>query len=337
MQQIFISDKILKIQKDYCANLFSKRNKSFELPSSKLEALRNKISSNLHAGVNPAINWPNYLDYVDEIIKHYDAILALKPSQFDYFHRIHFSFLTEAELDAKIFGTKETFYAMIVNAMRYDAVRDREFAQYIRQLGIKSCVYCNSQYTVPTHGKGQNKNDVTTYEIDHYYPKSQYPYLCTTFFNLVPSCGPCNRRKNDKKVTFCLYTDALPGLQQFHFNISKASVTRYLVSRNPTDIKFTISHSIPGLSDSLSTFHLQDIYNEHTDIAEELIWKHGIYKKAYRDLLKFQFGSLIKSDDEVYRLLFGVYPITDSIHKRPLSLFVNEIRKDLANLFPITY
>lgn len=337
MQQIFISNKILKIQQAYCANLFLKRNRLFKRPLSNLRTLRDKISANLHGGVKSTINWPNYLDYVNAIINHYDEILALKPSQFDNFHRTHFSFLSQSELDAKILGTQEKFYEIIVSAMRYDAVRDREFANYIRRLDIKSCIYCNSQYTVPTHGKGQNNKDVTTYEIDHYYPKSQYPYLCTTFFNLVPSCGPCNRRKNDKKVSFCLYTDTLVGQQQFHFSIYKASLTRYLASRKASDIKFHIICSHLALNDSLTTFHLQDIYDEHKDIAEELIWKHGIYKKTYRQLLKSQFGSLIKSDDELYRLLFGVYPSTYSIHKRPLSLFVNEIKEDLDKLFPITY
>lgn len=336
MQQIYISDQVLSIQEEYCKNLFSKRKNNFIKPLKKLNDILSKISIYLSSGDRTA-NWRDYYDYVSFIINHYEEILALKPSEFDNYHQVNFSFLSQDQLKIKLFGAEETFYEIIVNAMRYDAVRDKEFAQYIRRMGIKSCVYCNSQYTVPTHGKGMSKKDVTTYEIDHYYPKSQYPYLCTTFFNLVPSCGPCNRRKNDNKVSFCLYVDPLIRPQRFHFSIEKASVIKYLASHNPDDINLIISYNEPELSDSLSTFYLQDIYNEHKDKVEELIWKHRIYKSSYRNLIKSQFGSLIKSDEEIYRLFFGVFPPTDSIHKRPLSLFINDIKEILSIHFPKTY
>ncbi len=49
-------------------------------------------------------------------------------------------------------------------------------------LNIEVCPYCNRQYifTVMVHKKGMhkgNKECITRPEIDHYYPKSMYPYL----------------------------------------------------------------------------------------------------------------------------------------------------------------
>ncbi|TCL67476.1 hypothetical protein EV196_10232 [Mariniflexile fucanivorans] len=29
-------------------------------------------------------------------------------------------------------------------------------------------------------------------ELDHYYPKSLYPYFGVSFYNLIPSCQSCN-------------------------------------------------------------------------------------------------------------------------------------------------
>lgn len=62
------------------------------------------------------------------------------------------------------------------------------------KLGIKACVYCNASYTVATD------DDRATFQIDHSYPKSKYPFLCTSFFNLQPSCMHCNQIKSKMMI-----------------------------------------------------------------------------------------------------------------------------------------
>lgn len=37
-------------------------------------------------------------------------------------------------------------------------------------------------------------------ELDHYLPKSKFPYLCLYPMNLVPICGVCNKKKGTKYV-----------------------------------------------------------------------------------------------------------------------------------------
>ncbi|MEK4151752.1 HNH endonuclease [Carnobacterium sp. FSL E2-0243] len=37
--------------------------------------------------------------------------------------------------------------------------------------------------------------------VDHYLPKSNYPFLCVVMENLVPSCKDCNTDKKDKNIT----------------------------------------------------------------------------------------------------------------------------------------
>lgn len=43
------------------------------------------------------------------------------------------------------------------------------------KLGIKACVYCNASYTVATD------DDRATFQIDHSYPKSKYPFCVRHF------------------------------------------------------------------------------------------------------------------------------------------------------------
>lgn len=341
MEQIFISEEILAIQRKYCQNLFSKRNSNFVKPITRLKELKEEIISAKNSD-STKYHWDDYIAYIENIIDNYDEILKLKPSQFNAYNDSLFSMLTEDQMSLTIFGGKKKFYEMIVFAMRYEDVRNKEYAAYMRELGIKSCIYCNAQYSIPTHGKGRNSKDVTTYEIDHYYPKSKYPFLCTTFFNLAPSCSSCNRRKNDDKVAFCLFTENVTEDTCFKFKIREESVTKYLLTRNPNDLDFSLNASNP-YHDSLTVFHLQDIYNEHKDIVEEIVWKHWIYGKTYRSILEKQFGfvfnkdKILNSDQSIYRILFGTYPSPYHIHKRPLSLFIREILNELELLFPVGY
>lgn len=52
------------------------------------------------------------------------------------------------------------------------------------------CVYCNMRLTHDIH-------------IDHIKPKIKFSHLKTTWENLLPACGPCNRAKSDEELNDC--------------------------------------------------------------------------------------------------------------------------------------
>lgn len=62
------------------------------------------------------------------------------------------------------------------------------------KMGIKVCPYCEHEFIdiIQLEGKGRR-----TMEFDHFYPKGddEYPGLAMCFFNLIPSCKPCNQLK----------------------------------------------------------------------------------------------------------------------------------------------
>ncbi|TMP70774.1 hypothetical protein CWB76_09415 [Pseudoalteromonas sp. S1609] len=80
----------------------------------------------------------------------------------------------------------------------YEALRT-EFGQVIiESSSLKICPYCNKRDVEITYGK-----DVTARpDLDHFYPKSRYPFLATTLYNLVPSCGFCNQKFKKSKDTY---------------------------------------------------------------------------------------------------------------------------------------
>ncbi len=57
-----------------------------------------------------------------------------------------------------------------------------------------TCVYCNRQYSfnIERNG-GKNDNDrIARPALDHWFPKSLFPLMSLSYYNLIPSCTICN-------------------------------------------------------------------------------------------------------------------------------------------------
>lgn len=87
----------------------------------------------------------------------------------------------------------------------------------VEQLDISVCPYCNIR-DLPhiSYLKVQNrKNPIYLLDFDHFYPKAWFPWFSLSFYNLVPSCLPCNQRlKGQRKATFEKYVH--PFAEAFH-------------------------------------------------------------------------------------------------------------------------
>lgn len=65
---------------------------------------------------------------------------------------------------------------------------------YTYLLGTSICPYCNSQfvYTYKLDDGSDRPRGTTRAELDHFFPKSQFPFLAMSIHNLIPSCHTCN-------------------------------------------------------------------------------------------------------------------------------------------------
>lgn len=316
MRRILITADVVQIANDYATNLFKNRRADFVSPLMKLKELSAKFRDNNHS---------NYADYIDKIIEKYDEILKLKPSQFQNFRNQHFSNLDEAQLRAKVID-QEVFYEQVVQAMRYDEVQKTEIRPYMKKLGIKACVYCNAAYAVVTD---DNK---AAFQVDHYYPKSKYPFLCTSFFNLQPSCMHCNQIKSQNtNYEYCMYTDDYNKLDPFYFTIEDRSIIKYMLSHDNSDLKYKLnSNAGDDANQHASFFHIDGLYSQYSDAVEELVWKAKIYNNAY--LKQLQSAYLKKfpyNIDDFKRFVLGFYPDAKDVNLRPLTLLMQGIAKDM--------
>lgn len=332
MKRILINSKITALSKHYAENIFIKRNfkgkrgPKFVMPLKNLELLEKKLREN--------INTIQYANYVKRIIDKYSILNAIKPKYFDFIHSRYFEEFTTIELDSKpIKGEKKKFYELIVESMRYDEVRT-DFLPYARKLEIRACVYCNTQLAVTV-----GKDDISLrgmYELDHFYPKSKYPYLCTSFFNLQPTCSYCNKSKSDKKAMFNLYTSDFSSINPFSFQLKKASLIKYMLNQKCEDLEIDInSNEIDPktgkklIDDHNEHFHIKELYKTQRDLAEEIIWKAKVYNKSYQKSLSDSFYKLFPRRTDFNRFILGNYDRKEDIHKRPMAKFTQDIARQL--------
>lgn len=335
----------------------------------KLESLLRKRSTKIDVLISPkqgkiparyahhnGSNYPSVADYVKSISDHYIGLNSLKPSEYrakasSIFEPILANVHVEDISIKPRGGKRRPLFEYIVDAMRYDKVQGAIMGEYVRQLGIRSCVYCNAQFATTTvltkmeqtkKGTFRVKNEpASCYELDHNLPKSKYPYLCTNFYNLLPCCSSCNKRKLDGSLPFKLYWEASDGTsyRPLHFSLAPHDVVEYRLNNKYKDIKAYLCNEgtdmppILGDNSAADVFDrrlgIQDLYNEHTDQVEELLWMHKIYSKGLWDTLDRQLPELGISKIDRKRLLLDTYTENKDCFKRPFAIMKNDLWEQL--------
>jgi hypothetical protein len=211
-------------------------------------------------------------------------------------------------------------------------------------LAIKSCSTCNTQYTLKTSQVNKIK---LLFHLDHYFPKSVYPYLSLSYYNLIPCCASCNMSKSNKPFT--LIQNIHPYVESFHdiakFRLEETSLADFLIDPNNNQDKIKYNVEIRAkyfgnnifekkLENYLREFRINEQYEQFKDIASETYLRSRYYhKKRRKEVRDFFKDSGINIDDELFRrFILGNYHQDKDLLKRPLAKFMKDIGEDF-NMF----
>ncbi|MGD9970999.1 MAG: HNH endonuclease [Sulfuricurvum sp.] len=81
----------------------------------------------------------------------------------------------------------------------YENMRSVHGKKLIQSSNLFVCPYCHRSYIGVIESQDGSRN--ITPDLDHFYPKSRYPFLAVTLSNLIPSCLFCNQRSK-KNIDF---------------------------------------------------------------------------------------------------------------------------------------
>lgn len=148
------------------------------------------------------------------------------------------------------------------------------------------CPYCYRSYINII----ESENKSLTPDLDHFYPKSRYPFLAVTLSNLVPSCLVCNERA---KGSTDFYKNSVYPPSKIFDRIE----FDYDVYLNKIFIKNYAKLIKDGRYKTLlDTFLIQETYATHIEVLKGIINKYRKYTNSkIEDISKYTVGLSISS------------------------------------------
>ncbi len=178
---------------------------------------------------------------------------------------------------------------------------------------IRYCPYCNA---VMVYALKRNDND-NTYKsaFDHFYPKSRYPFLGLSLYNLIPACDRCN-----SKFKLGMYKEVLGTFNPYLNDVDSA--TRFVLigltnemkqggeSADALKIKLMSRSNAKNNVDTLLKnyqllFRIDDVYSQlYQDAAVETLQKGELLNESYQEEIKALFSKAGINADPV-KLVLG--------------------------------
>ena len=188
---------------------------------------------------------------------------------------------------------------------------------FLKNLNICVCPYCEDEY-IDVIINNDGANIVRTAELDHFFPKSAFPLLAMTYYNLIPSGKNCNHIKRSNDIGMCPYEENIETKTYLYPEIP-VGINFESISPDQCVVKF---HAKGDMKKNVSVLHLEERY-EHT-------------KNKVRDILKNkqQFSPELLHDlpqemqDKILRSLFDTPDENAKYHELHVKL-----RKDVAHYY----
>ncbi|WP_131494891.1 hypothetical protein [Flavobacterium sp. MEB061] len=258
----------------------------------------------------------------------------------NYFDRLINDYLEDIlsgtpELLAKLNEELTPYDSAVLKAIKYvfnyDWFTDKCVKRYdaydlAYDLDVITCIYCNRLYTNTVITK--NKQKIIRPQFDHFFDKDSNPLLALSFFNLIPSCSICNSNiKHGKK--FQLKTHVHPYRD---YIIDDFNFTYDYTSENKSGLRILInSETGSKIEKTFEDMFLETVYNSHISELKDLLELKSRFSDRYLSILSSNIlgPSIPISQEELYRLAFGVELAKEDFYKRPFSKFKNDILKEL--------
>ena len=278
------------------------------------------------------------LNFIKALSDSFDDIIIANPSELEGF----ISDFNNASLlgdmvkrpigQGTVFRLNE-FGKNISEYFNYTGFRNGSKSRWLAdKLNIKSCPYCNSQYTLTVNnpGGGQLK-----FQFDHFYPKSKYPYLSISLYNLIPSCASCNLSKSDIDASLDTHYHPYASnlAEKFEFKIDYPIDLDALTTGNLENLfvetRLTANKGQKAFvkrHDEL--YNISGIYKRFETEAKRILKQAIIYREAGESMLAIK--DLFGSAAEFENYLINRKIRKEDILEEPLTKFYQDIGRQLG-------
>ena len=211
----------------------------------------------------------------------------------------------------------------VAKVFGYDHKKLLDLAKW---LNVKTCPYCNMQYTLYVHGQTK-KLKMAKFQFDHFYDKADYPMLSMSLYNLVPSCASCNQGKSKGKLGLEFHPYYAAIKDAFHFEVEKPVPLWEGSDADVLDIQMVANDGY-DLGEFNRMFHVERLYQRHKDEAVDT------FTRAYADTYynKVDNFRFLKDKKLKERIIMGCPPDEEDIDKRPLTKLKQDLWKQAKGI-----
>lgn len=209
------------------------------------------------------------------------------------------------------------FFLTLYNYLNQDIIFYRK--ELLKEIDFDVCPYCNRNFIYDV-----DKTRLS--EFDHYFPKSKYPFLAISFFNLIPVCKTCNHIKKEK-------TDPIINPYDDTINFNEIKFEMELKKINEINIKLSTNNSsLTLLVDNHNMIlKIDELYNYNKNYIKELVLNRLIYNETYINEILTKYGDRLNftSKNDIIDIVINDYQ-SDSCYKRkPYSKMSRDLCDEL--------
>ena len=164
-------------------------------------------------------------------------------------------------------------------------------------MGVSVCPYCEHEFLEEVDVCGKKRR---TMEFDHFFPKGdgEYPGLAMCFYNLIPSCKPCNQLKNTNPVAASPYDPDIEKLSRFGTDLP-VGINMHSVTDAQCEPKL---NATGGMAVNNRTLALEQRYRQLAPEVRRLLTAGQDYDdNKLHEMERCGFGTF----DELKKLMFG--------------------------------
>lgn len=188
---------------------------------------------------------------------------------------------------------------------------------FLKKLNICVCPYCEDEY-IDIVIDNDGTNIIRTAELDHFFPKSNYPLLAMSYYNLIPSGKNCNHIKKSKDIGMCPYEEDIEAKTYLYPEIP-VGINFESISPDQCVVRF---HAKGKMKKNISVLHLEERY-EHT---KNKVWDILKNKQQFSPELLYALPQ--EMQDKILRSLFETPDKREKYHELHVKL-----RKDVAHYY----
>jgi hypothetical protein len=223
--------------------------------------------------------------YFSSLISDFESLLKASPDKLSdikaYFDKLPLINKEQIKLEFNLI----TLYDYFIDGNKYvnKKLVEKYSSSYLADnLDIFTCPYCNENFTYSFRYKPGVTPVRRTFDWDHIYSKTDYPFLAISFFNLVPCCKVCNFIKLDQNINF-FNPHRNINVNDSYFFLLNPTGAGFITDKNKLELNLVLIKSKykDEFKASLHTIALLDRNRTHKEIIKDILNKQRMYPLSY--------------------------------------------------------